>query len=413
MRAAGRSAVAGARGRARPLAPDPGEALREALALQKAGDAAGAAERFAALAQSAPEIADHAAELQIAALLAAGAPESALAAAAEFRVSHPDSWLLVRVLAEQGEARVALGEEPAARQAFEQALAALPAGQAAERARLHGELARSFERSGDAAAAAAEWQTLWTREATSEEARHAEQALARLAAANPALVYRTPAALRERCQRLFEALRNDEAMRACDEALAADPGDRGLLRVRAELCFRMRRYPQAVDAFAALGTGDPEAVFWRARSLARSGRTDEALAVFDRLAAGRDRELAARARFLAGTLHEDADLAAAEASYRKVAESAPLAAQRSAARWRLAWLAWRRGDAASAASAFERFLADEADPAERARGRYWLGRTLARLGKPRGPRAARRARWRGAAQLLRLAGGGAAGRRSA
>ncbi len=364
--------------------PDPGEALREALALQKAGDAARAAERFGALAQSVPEIADHAAELQIAALLAAGAPEAALAAAAEFSVSHPNSWLLPRVLAEQGEARVALGEEPAARQAFEQALAALPEGDAADRARLHAELARSFERSGDAAAAAAEWQTLWTREAASAEASRAEEALARLAAANPALVVRTPAALRERCLRLFEALRNDEAARACDEALAADPSDRGLLRVRAELCFRMRRYLAAVDAFAALGTDDPEAVFWRGRSLARSGRIDEALAVFDRLAAGRDPELAARVRFLAGTLHEDADLAAAEASYRKVAESAPLSAQRSAARWRLAWLAWRRGDAAGAAFALERFLADEADPAERQRGRYWLARTLARLGKPEG-----------------------------
>jgi soluble lytic murein transglycosylase len=142
----------------------------------------------------------------------------------------------------------------------------------------------------------------------------------------------------------------------------------------------MRRYPEAVDAFRALGDDDRMAVFWRAGSLARSGRIDESLATFARVARGADPELAARARFLSATLLEDTDLAAAEVAYREVERGAPSAAQRSAASWRLAWLAWRRGDVAVAASALERFAAETPDPAEQARGRYWLARAAERLG---------------------------------
>jgi soluble lytic murein transglycosylase len=372
------------RAQAEEAVESPVVVLRDALAKREAGDAAAAAERFADAAGSAPEVADHAAELQIEALVAAAAPEAALAVAAEFRQRHGgDPWLLSRVAAHEGAAHVALGDERAAREAFERALAERSEGDA-ERPRLLAEIAASFARSGEPAAAAARWQMLYTRFATSPEAARAEEELARLAAADGSLAYRTPEALAERCRRLSDALRNEEAIRECDAALAAAPGDRDLLRARAELRFRTRRYAEAVDAFAALGPKDADARFWRARSLARSGRIEESLAAFEKLAAGPERELAARARFLAGTLHEDDDLAAAEASYRRVAESAPLATQRSAARWRLAWLAWRRGDHASAAAALERFLADEPDPAERQRGRYWLGRTLVRLGRPEG-----------------------------
>jgi len=376
------AAPLGAEDASAPLGP--GAALRVALALSAGDEPAEAAERFGAVAESAPEVADHATELRIGALLAAKEPAAALSAAAAFRARYPDSWLLPRVDAHSGEAHMALGDEAAARAAFERALAALPDGEGAERARLDAEIAEGLERSGDLVAAAARWQKLWTRDATSAEAPRAEEALEKLAAQNPALVYRTPEALRERCLRLSGALRNDEALVACDAALAVAPGDRRLLQERADLCFRTRRYAEAVDAFAALGPKDATAVFWRARSLARSGRIEESLAVFEQLAQGADRELAARARFLAGTLLEDSDLAAAEASYRNVAERAPDAAQRSAARWRLAWLAWRRGDNEAAASGLERFVADEPDPAERVRGRYWLGRTLARLGRPEG-----------------------------
>jgi soluble lytic murein transglycosylase len=190
--------------------------------------------------------------------------------------------------------------------------------------------------------------------------------------------------LRERCDRLSDALLNEAALVACDAALAVVPGDRELLRERAMLLFRMRRYPEAVVGFEALGPNDRSARFWRARSLARSGRIEASIEAFDRLAAVAEPELAARARFLAGTLHEDDDLAKADASYRRVAESAPLATQRSDAQWRLAWLAWRAGDWARARTAFTRYLTDEREPEGLQRGRYWRARTLSREGNAAG-----------------------------
>ena len=360
----------------------PGPALRAALALEAAGDPAAAAEAYDAVARQAPELADHASELRIGALQQAGANEKAVAEARGFRARFAHRWLVRRVWTHEAAAHAAQGNEAAARAAWSEAARDAEGG---ERARLLAEIARSHERSGEPVAAAAHWREVWTRHATSAEAGAAEQALARLVAADPQLVYRTPAALRERCQRLSGALRNEEALVACGAAVAAAPGDRELMKERADVLFRMRRYPEAVAAFRALGDEDATAAFWQARSLARAGRVEEAIALFARVAESADRELAARARFLSGTLLEDTDLAAAEAAYRSVERSAPTPAQRSAASWRLAWLAWRRGDVAVAAGELERFSANAADPADETRARYWLGRAWERLGRTEGP----------------------------
>jgi len=370
-----------ARAKEAASAEAPGPALHAAVMLLESGDAAAAADKFGAIALAAPDIADHAGELRIEALVKAGAVEPALREAQAFRARFTHAWLVRRVWGYEGQARVAAGDEPAARAAFGEALRALPDGADDERAHWLAEIARSHERSGERDAAAEGWRELWTRYATTPEAGAAERALALYAAQDPAFVYRTPAALRERCTRLSAALRNEEALASCDAALAAEPGDRSLQRERADVLFRMRRYADAVEAFRALGDDDRLAVFWRARSLARAGRVEESLATF---AQGADAELAARARFLSGTLLEDTDLAAAEAAYRIVEQQAPTAALRSAASWRLAWLEWRGGDVAAAAQGLERYAAEAPDPAEAARGRYWLARALERLGKSEG-----------------------------
>jgi soluble lytic murein transglycosylase len=359
----------------------PGALLRAAVAAAEAGDPAAAAADFERVARSAPEVADHASELRIGALQQAGENEAAIAEAQAFRTRFRGRWLLRHVYAHEAAAHAARGDEAAARSAWAES-ARLADGDS--RAHALAEIARSHERSGETAAAAERWREVWARHATSPDAGAAGEALTRLASADPSLAFRTPEALRERCLRLSSALRNEEALAACAEASAAAPADRGLRRERADVLFRMRRYPEAVEAFRALADEDREAQLWWARSLARAGRIDESLAGFARVAQGPDRELAARARFLSGTLLEDTDLGAAEAAYRVVARDAPTPAQRSAAHWRLAWLAWLRGDAASAASGFERESAEAVDAAERARGRYWLGRALERLGRSEG-----------------------------
>jgi soluble lytic murein transglycosylase len=351
-------------------------ALREALA---EADPAKAAEGFARVAAQAPAVADHAEELRIEALLAAGLSAEGLEAVQAFEAqTGASAWLRARVASHEGALQVALGDEPAARKAFAKAQPGLAAE---EKARLEAEIAASWERSRDTPQAIRHWEEVYTRYATDPVAEHAEQALTRL---DPALGFRTSKALRERCDRLADALLNEAALVACDEALAVTPGNRGLLRERAMLLFRMRRYPEAVEAFEALGPNDRSARFWRARSLARSGRIAASIRAFDQVASVADPQLAARARFLAGTLHEDDDLAKANASYRTVAETAPLAKQRSDAQWRLAWLAWRAGNWSQARAAFTRYLADESDFVGRQRGRYWRARTLLREGDDAG-----------------------------
>jgi hypothetical protein len=288
------------------------------------------------------------------------------------------SRLLALVLEHQGNAHAALGDETAARAAFADALEQLGARDAEGRARLLAEIASSHERSGDRAAAAERWREVWTRHATSAEAARAETALERLASEDRALVYRTASAWQERCQRLSAALRNEEALVSCDAALALAPGERSMLRARADLLFRMRRYPDAVEAFGALGAREADAVFWQARSLARAGRIDDALASFAHRARP-DRALSARARFLAGTLLEDSDLTAAEASYRAVATARPAPRpERRRLAARLAGLA-----AGRLRRRRERLAADQPTPGELARRDYWLGRALERMDAPK------------------------------
>ena len=384
----------------------PGAALRAAVALEAAGDPAAAAEGFAAVALAAPEVADHASELRIGALQKArrerrdarrseGVPRALRAGAGccagSGRTRRRRTWRK--------------GDEVAARAAWSEAARGLSEGD--ERARLLAEIARSHERSGETAAAAEGWREIWTRHATSPEAGAAEQALARLAAADAKLVYRTPAALRERCLRLSGALRNEEALVACDAAIAAAPGERGLQRERADVLFRMRRYPEAVDAFRALGDDDRMAVFWRARSLARSGRIEESLATFARVSSGAEPELAARARFLSATLLEDTDLAAAEAAYRSVERTradgrAALDGELAA---RLAGVAAGR---LRPGGERPRALQRRRGRSRRARARALLARAGLGASRPdAGSRAAGSDRERGALHLLRLARGGA------
>jgi soluble lytic murein transglycosylase len=380
----------------REPAPAVAAALREALAAEPEQ----AAEAFARVAERAPAVADHAGELRIEALLAAGLHAEGIAAVAAYPGTNPGPWLRARVAAHEGALHVALGDERAARAAFARAQ---PHADATEHARLEAEIAASWERSGDAAQAARHWQVVYTRWVTEPAATEAADALARLAAADATFEYRTADALRERCQRLSQALRNEPALVECDAALAKMPGDRALLHQRAQLLFRMRRYPEAVTAFEALGAGDVGARFWRARSLARSGRIAASIETFDGVARRAGPELAARSRFLAGTLHEDDDVARAAAAYRTVAETAPLASQRAAARWRLAWLAWRSGDLAAARKAFTRYLEDEQEPVGRQRGRYWRARTLQREGLAEGDATHRALAAKGDAELRALA----------
>jgi len=362
-----------------------GPALREALA-QLEADPAGAREKLAAVARDHPIVADHALHQIVASYAKQGDAAHAAESAAAFLVSWGDSPLAGRVAALEGEAAVALGDEPRARKAF--ALAGEEARSREERAGFALESARSLIRSGELAPAARALIEIWRDDAPTQAASAARTALDALheGAAKAELPMITGEDSAQRCRALFDAYWNDAARAACEESLAsgalsAQQSER-IAALRAELLFRDRRYVDAERAFAALPDSH-ENRYWRARALARSGRIDEAKAAFEAL--GRERDgWGARALFLLGTLYEDDDVKAASARYRKALALAQTPELRIEARWRLAWRAVLERRWRDAAADLGALASDTADPVEALRARYWEARALAAADDPSG-----------------------------
>ncbi len=357
-----------------------GPALRDALATLARDPAAGRAQ-LAEVERTHAIIADYAAFLALGSAAAEGDPARVAEGASKFDRAYPGSPLTGRVAALEAEAAVALGDEPRAQANFVRAQRA--AASREERAGFAFAGARSLERAGAHAEAAAAFIAVWRDEAPTAAAREALLALeaqAPSAGAGPGVIRASDWA--RRCRELFAAFWNDDALKACDAALAnralAARERRSLAALRAELLFRDRRYADAERAFAAL-PDSRENLFWRARSLARSGKLDEAKAAFEALGRKRD-DWGARAMFLAGTLYEDDDVAKASERYRQALALASRAELRTEARWRLAWRAYLEQRFSDAAADLAALAADTTDPIEALRARYWQARALAQAG---------------------------------
>ena len=394
-------------------------ALRAGRAAELAGKPARAAALFAEAARY-ELVAHHAARLEARAWLAAGRAKHAAQRAGALRARYRGRALTGELARLEAEARAALGDEAGARRAWSAALGATR--KAAARAELLAAQARSWQRSGEPAKAGRAWLQIWRSYPQTPQGAQAEQALAKLEAVTGPL-RAAPAALFERCEALFAARLNAEALRACADAAQSAAGAaarRESLRRRARTLFRMRAYKQAVRAFSELDNGrSGSARLWRARALARSGRGAESIAIFESLGAGGG-ERGARALLLASTLVRE-DGPRFTRWLRRVAASAPRAEQRADAHWRLGWAAWRAGQFRAARAAFEAMLKEQRDPLEALRGRYWRARSLSAGGDSQAGRAAlgeiaRRYPftyygWR-AQQLLRGAAGKAGGAQS-
>ncbi len=332
--------------------------------------------RFATVRERWPIVADHAEHLRIEALARTAPPGEVLTAGLAFVGRHGASPVVGPVWRAVGDAHEALGQLGDARDAWQQAIRHTDRPE--EKLALALQAARSWEAEAQFEEAATAYVALWRdhpavrgSEAAADGLLRAESRLGR--------PKRTAADWAKRSARLQAAYHNGPALEACDRALDLGPGDLAsratLLRRRADLLFRLRRYADAVQAFAALPAG-PEQRFWHARSLARNGRVEDAIAGFRTVAAEAEPALAARALFLAGTLLDDDDQRPelAQEAFTQVAANAPAAAQRGEARWRLAWAAYRAGRMEEAAGHLRLLAADTPDPLDALRARYWLAR---------------------------------------
>lgn len=346
-------------------------ALRAGAEARAQGAAARAAERFDEAA-GIPEIAPEARALAARAWLDAGnAAAAERSARAGLAVADTAASLWIAL----AEARAAQGDPASARRAWRESLSREHDPARAARTRLV--LAASLAKAGEIDAAARELRAVWAGAAEREEAAIADQRLGALEReANRSL--RAGADWLQRADRLFETQRSGPALDAYERVLASapKPAEKAhAARRRADCLFRLRRYPEAETAFAALGS-DPEVRLWHARALARADRVEEAIAELESVGAGKG-PTAAWARYLAGLLHEGRGreeraralfAAAVEGASERVATDAL---------WRLAWGAWKARDWDTARSRFDALAARQPDPLDRLAARYWSAHALA------------------------------------
>jgi len=353
----------------------PGIALRMAREALERREFRPAEALLEAIASRHPLIADHADLLRMRARVESGRSDAAIAmrAAWEARGSPLDAAFFTLL----GRAHAAVGDEIAAREAWD--IAAKASTDPEQIAALRASLASSWERSGERERAAHEYLEVWTHYPWTESARVADEALESLRdpLGEPRRGARQYA---ERGDAFYAKRSNEEALDAYDRALALGGLERAehqhVARQRADTLFRLRRYPEAAAAYAALPQDD-EVQIEKARSHARSGDVPRAIDELERIGAQPNSAHAPRANLLAGLLAEGEGEDAherAEAFFEKALEgrSRTVAA---VAGWQLGWSRYRTQRFAEAIEYFERLIADDDEPATQ-RARYWRARAL-------------------------------------
>lgn len=363
------------------LLADPAALLREGQWASSRGEAVRAVALFDALAREHSIVGDYAALLGA---RARRAGEELVAARTQVEGAlsdFPTSPLRSELHALLGDLRQATGDESGARAAW--ALAYSESEVDDLRPALLVKVAESQERAGDRRAARANWLRVWTRHPASAEAKRAGQWLDAAEAA-PGAVARSADDYRQRGDRLFAELYNEEALVAYDEALSRGlpPALAETTRTRrAHTLFRLRRYPEALAAFSALpARGDLP--IWRARSLARADRVPEAISAFEAIARAPGPHQAQARMFAAGLLEGRKREQEARVHFSWLAEGPDRGELSRTALWRLGWSDYRHRRFADAAARFESLAHVTRDPIGRSKADYWRARALGESGEP-------------------------------
>jgi soluble lytic murein transglycosylase len=359
-----------------------GQALRAAIDAQKTGDVDQAAKLFGAIAKEYPVIADYAELLRATALLEAQQYAPAVAAVHEAEKSRLPSPLGSDLHHVLGDAQAGLGDDASARKSWQRALSETtdPARQAVLRARI----ADSLAASGDTGAAAQAYLELWRDAPITPEGRRAAERLAGLEASLGAPV-RQVSDYRARAEVLLNSGYTEEALADFNWALdhGLEAGARAEVAKQRGIClFRLRRYEEAEEAFAALAP-DEESQVYRGRAAARSGDILRGATELEKFAAAASPRWATQARWYAGVLLDGAgETARARENFVAVSQQSTDLSLVPQAFWRLAWSSYRAGDFGDARAWLARLEAAAADSATRAQARYWNARAAERAGAP-------------------------------
>jgi len=357
-----------------------GQALRAAIDARKAGDVDRAAKLFAAVAKQYPVIADHAHLLRAIFLLDVQRFAEAIAAVRDAEAQRPSSPLAPDLHRVMGDAQAGLGDDAAARKSWQLALS--ETADPSRAAALRGRIADSLAAAGDAAAAAQIYLELWRDTPIAPEGRRAAE---RIASLEPGLgvPVRRASDYHARAEVLLRSAYTEEALSDLNWAL--EHGLEGEARTEAAkqrgIClFRLRRYSEAEQAFAALAP-DEEAALYRGRAVARAGDIPRGATELEKLAATASPHWAALAHWYAGELLDGAgETGRAREHFIAVSQQAADLSLVPQAFWRLAWSAYRAGDFGDARTWLARLEAAAGDSATRAQARYWNARAAERAG---------------------------------
>lgn len=360
------------------LLRDPAALLREGHAAVGRSDYAAADRLFDELGKRHSIVGDYAALLRARALRDAGRPADAQTHVERGLSDFPTSPLRAELHALQGDLYALVEDESEARSAW--ALAYSESETTEKRAALLERIAESQDRAGDGTAARASWQRLWIRHPASPEAQRAAERLDALEA-QPGSPKRSAEEWRQRGDRLFAELHNEEALEAYDHALAGGlPGtlQTTTLTQRAHTLFRLRRYPEALKAFESLPTSG-DIPIWRARSLARADRVPEAITAFETLAR-KPGPNQADARFFAASLLEGRGREEEARVHLVWLADDPRQGELSrTALWKLGWADYRNRRFGDAVRRFEDLASATTDPIGRLKPEYWRARALLQL----------------------------------
>ena len=354
-----------------------GPELREAVQSLERGESERAETLLREVSARHPIVADHADLLRMRIAVETGDLEAARAF--EPLWSRRDSPLLGRFYTLLGRALREAGDERRARAAWEAAAAATSGRE--RLAALGLEIAESFLRQGRDASAADRLVELWTRHAELPQAERAAAHLDALEQRGPRL--RTAARHLARADTLYRRYHNENALLAYDRALelGLDAAGRGRARhQRAETLFRLRRYPEAIEAFDVLPASDGR-IIQRARAEARAGRVREGALALEKLGGSKKGTQAVRAVYLAGLLWDGLDDERAGALFEQVIRRAPNSSYAANSRWWLGWHAYRAGRLDPAERHFADLAAREKDAVSALRPRYWQARVREALGR--------------------------------
>ncbi|HEV2762102.1 MAG TPA: lytic transglycosylase domain-containing protein, partial [Pyrinomonadaceae bacterium] len=248
--------------------------------------------------------------------------------------------------------------------------------------------ARAYEQQGEATSALAAYRRLYFYAPTSNEAKEAAPALARLNS-TPA-----PANAEEalaRAERLAAAGRHAEAFDAYTDALTRFPNTSNpttQLR-RAASAAQARRTTEAVSAIAAIPPSEPEAraeaLFHLSQAYARGKQWPELRATVEQMRGAYPKSVwTMRALASAGTAARDAkNTADALNFFRTAATMFPGASEVAGGQFELAWAAHTSKNYQESSRLLVEHLADYADENTDNRGRagYWAARDTERAGR--------------------------------